>query len=154
MNAAFIFCPAAATHIAGHILFNLDVFGNAFGNFLVSESYFNAYVAASCPTGSLSAAASMTSSKKAGENILAKNVSKLTEDVVHIHASGMWPPALWSGARSGGGFKDPPSTGPLSYRPRSRGLNPLVERALARRKVVREASKRVEVTQRLAASGL
>src|SRR5437867_861760 len=62
----------------------------------------------------------------------------------------MWPPALWWGGRSGGGFKDPPSTGPLSYRPRSRGLNPLVERALARRKVVREASKRVEVTQRFA----
>src|SRR2546422_8186780 len=62
----------------------------------------------------------------------------------------MWPRALGSGPRSGGGFKDPRGTGPGSYRPRSRGLKPLVARPLARRKVVREPPKRMQVTQRLA----
>ena len=81
------------------MFFYFNVLCNAFCYFF--EVQFDLYpkVTPTYPSRTPSALGSATTSKKTTENILAKNIPELTEDIFHIHSAPISTTAITTNAR-------------------------------------------------------
>src|SRR4030095_16855336 len=77
----------------GHIFFHFYVLRHPFGNFLISKFQLNAKIASSHTSCPLSSTSSL-SDKEISENIVTENVSKLAEDIFHIHTGSTKPASI------------------------------------------------------------
>src|SRR5690606_24058435 len=87
LHAAFIFCTVAAASATGNVFFYLNIFGNAFGDFFISEFQLYAQITSAYTARSLSTAASLLATKKVSEYIVSKYIPKLAEYIIHIHSA-------------------------------------------------------------------
>jgi hypothetical protein len=84
----FILCTRTTTAGASCIFFNLDRFVGALGNLLIIHLQLDAKVAAPGSPGpaTTTTLATTAATKKASENIVSENISKIAENIIHVHA--------------------------------------------------------------------
>ncbi|MBV6452781.1 MAG: hypothetical protein FNNCIFGK_00006 [Bacteroidia bacterium] len=73
--------------MAGHFFADFDFFLNAIGYFFQVEFYFNTKVGSTIYSSATCTLTSSTSKKTFEWIMSAKNISKLTEDVFHVHVA-------------------------------------------------------------------
>ena len=90
LYTAFIFCPAATTGGTGNMFFNFDIFGNTLRNLFIGKFQLDPEITAPHTTVPLTApgATSLSATaKEISEKVFAKNITKLAEDIIHVHTA-------------------------------------------------------------------
>ena len=85
LDAIFVFRAAAAAGITTNVFFDLDVLGNSLGYFFVIELDLYAKIATPDSFGPAIAATTAAAAEEAAKYVVAKDVSELAEDVIHVH---------------------------------------------------------------------
>src|SRR5690606_21768750 len=87
LHAALILRARASAYITAYIFFHADVLRHTLRDLFVVKLQLHAKIASPHAASAMVAASALSATKEVPENIITENISKLAEDIFHVHSA-------------------------------------------------------------------